>query len=508
MTHENRNKYRLFYTLVFILITTVFWLLLHYRSHVRRLSPEFRKLYQVIRLIETYYVEEIDLARVSESGLHGLLRELTPSGFVVNDDSLAPGEIGLVLYPRNGSPLVITTVPGSPADLAPIETGDLLLAIDEKSIYHEPFARIQTLLRGEVQSSVQLELFSAQFEKNYTVTLKRTEIRQPPVLAGTLPDARTGYLRPGEISEEAAAALAQRLDAMLQNGIERLLLDLRQTSQGTLTGTIGILSLFLPAKELVLQSVGTEPPGTKKYYTRRPRKIYTLPLVVVINHGTSRWAEILAGSLQDLDRAVVAGENSFGLADVYNPVSLKDHIRIQLPTTRLLTANGRCFGRKIDSTSFWQELKQVAHDSIRIQRGAFKTRAGRLVYAGEGITPDEIIPSPPVINLELSALLPEFLSVSDLAGSEKQLFRRFKNFASEKSVHISESEWNKLALEIKNQIRFFRIQVVTGLEPAFKESLRHDSQIQHLLLNLDQLIGKNELQVRSDKTRAPLSTPN
>lgn len=490
MTHENQNKYRLFYTLVFILITTIFWLLLHYRSQVRRLSPEFRKLYQVIRLIETYYVEEIDLARVSESGLHGLLRELTPAGYVIDDDSLAPGDIGLVLYPRNGSPLVITTVPGSPADLAPVRTGDLLLEIDEKATYREPFARIQTLMRGEIESPVTLEFYSAQFEKNYTVTLKRTEIRQPPVLAGTLPEARTGYLRLGEIREETASAVAQRLDAMQQQGIERLIIDLRQTSQGTLNGTIGILSLFVPDKELILQTIKLNQAGAKKYRARRAFKIFTLPLVVLINHGTSRWAEVLAGSLQDLDRAVIAGENSFGLADIYKPVSLKDRTRIQLPTTRLLTASGRGFGRKIDSTSFWQELKQVADDSIRLRRGAFNTRAGRVVYAGEGITPDEIIPAPPVANLDLNARLPEFLAVNNQTGSETQLIQRFKIYVNKKSGRVSDSEWITLAPEIKNKIRFARTCTRAGLEPALIESLRDDAQIHRLLVNLDRLVEK------------------
>lgn len=480
----NKNKYRLFYTLVLILITTIFWLLLHYRSQVKRLSPEFQKLYLVVKLIEKYYVEAVDVADVAESGLHRMLRELNPPGFVVEDEwsKTDSGEIGLTLLPRNGAPMIISTIPGSPADLAAIQTGDLLLKIDDTATRQLPFARLKNLLKGKIDSAIKLELFSAQFEENYTVKLWREKKSNPPVLASFMLDSKTGYLRAGNLNNAFANRLAQALLKLETGGIRQLLLDLRQVSKGTLNGALEVLSLFLPPNQRVLQIVGKNSQIKRNFRTNDHRKTHLLPLVVLINHGTARWAEAVAGTLQDLDRAVIVGENSLGLADIYETHSLKDQTRIRLATRRFSTASGRCPGRMIDSTSFWAELKAPAADSVRRQRGEFQTRNGRPVYAHEEITPDRVVAPGPRLHPNIGSRLIRFLDTNTGSLAEKALLNRFKHYLAAAGI---ETNWKTVAPEIRNKIRFSKTQSRAGLEPALIEAARNDPQILHVRDNFD-----------------------
>ncbi|MCS7188480.1 MAG: S41 family peptidase [Bacteroidia bacterium] len=349
-------------------------------------------LYRVGRNIEIYgrvlqelaqnYVDVPDLDRLTTQAIEAMLNQLDPytnyySAAEVTQAQLEQSGqyagVGLLLLPLEGKVICRRILPGSPAEKAGIEPGDLLLEIEKKSVQALDLEQIQQLLRGAPRTSVQVKVMHPTTHKVQELSLVRAELEAEAVPYSAVLPGQIGYIALTQFNRDCAKAVRQKLIQLkTQAPLKGLILDLRGNPGGLMSEALEILNFFLPKGELLLETRGRMQEANQKYYASFHPFEPNLPLVVLIDEGSASASEIVAGTLQDLDRAVIMGSPSFGkgLVQVVRP--LVENTQIKITVSRYYTPSGRCI----------QTLR--GGPSTR----TYRTRNGRLVKEGSGILPD------------------------------------------------------------------------------------------------------------------------
>lgn len=296
--------------------------------------------------------------------------------------------VGLRLDQRGGGATVVAALPNSPAEQAGLRTGDQLLGIDGTPVTRGATAR----LRGEAGTSVQLRVHRPGVSQPFDVTLVRQAVHRPSVIAVTLLDSGVAYVAVNPITERSAAELQETLDSLQPLGMTRLLLDLRGNPGGVLEQGVSIADLFLAGGQEIVAVRGRAPEVNRTYVASGQDRYRDLPLAILINEGTASAAEIVAGALQDHDRALVIGQPSYGKGVVQSVFSLGDAAALRLTTGRWYTPSGRTIqaprqGEESGSPGF-----APLGDTAISARPLFRTDQGREVRGGGGIVPDLVIP--------------------------------------------------------------------------------------------------------------------
>jgi carboxyl-terminal processing protease len=292
--------------------------------------------------------------------------------------------IGLQVDARNGWITVVSPMQGTPAERAGIRTGDLLIEVDGKSAADWTLDQAVKALRGEVGSPIDLTLRREGAPEPLRFELVRERIHQPAVPAGVLLREGVGYLSMSMVRENAAEELEQEVTRLITGGMRWLVLDLRSNPGGLRDEAVRVADLFLDPMQEILVSRGRAPGDNHRWGDYRPQRWRKLPIVVLVNEGTASAAEIIAGALQDHDRALLVGDTTYGKGIVQTVFPLGADLALRMTTARWYTPSGRSIqGALLDS------VMGAAH--AQAAQVEFRSDGGRLLNAGAGLVPDIIL---------------------------------------------------------------------------------------------------------------------
>jgi carboxyl-terminal processing protease len=358
----------------------------------------------VLSRVADFYVDSIDERKLYQMAIDGLLDQLHDpySTFLKPDDfhnlseqtSGDYGGLGIQIDVRNGWITVISPLPDSPADRAGIQTGDEIIALDGRSTEGWKQDSAVKQLRGDPGTAVELKIRRTGVEQPIAYKLTRARIHIHSVAVATMLDDRVGYISLNPVSQSSADEVAQAVDSLLQKGMKSLIFDLRGNPGGLLSQGIAVSDLFLAPGQEIVATRGRAPDATRVFRDNKAQQWPTLPILTLVNGGTASAAEIIAGALQDHDRALVLGTPTFGKGLVQSLYVLSPETALKLTTARWYTPSGRTIQRSSHSEED-QEAQVIAaaqgHDSTAPDSLKFHTDGGRTVLGGGGIRPDVFV---------------------------------------------------------------------------------------------------------------------
>ena len=367
----------------------------------------------VLSHVRNFYVDSIPEADLYTKATNGMLDELkdpysvllTGADFkeLTEKTSGNYAGLGIQIDVRDGWITVVAPLPDSPAERAGIQTGDQIVEVDGKSTQGWNSEQAVKSLRGEPGSNVAILIRRAGFDEAVPYKLNRATIHFRSVPPGTEFDGGVGYISLNPVQETSAQELKDEIVAMRGKGMKALVLDLRNNPGGLLDQGIKVSDLFLDPGQEVVSTRGRARGSTRQFYDEEKQLDPTLPIVVLVSEGTASAAEIIAGALQDHDRALIVGTPTFGKGLVQTLYPLGQETALKLTTARWFTPSGRTIQRKADSEQD-QVLQAIAEgnpqapgdssaaaDSAMKARPIFHTDDGRIVRGGGGIVPDLIV---------------------------------------------------------------------------------------------------------------------
>lgn len=352
--------------------------------------------YSVFRELNTYYVNETEPEKLIKSGIDNMLRSLDPyTVFVPEEDidaleQMITGEyggIGLVITQTDSATCIARELyQGFPADKSGIRPGDRLVSIDGESIIGKSTEYISNRLRGTVGTRLTVQLTRQGSKKPIDKVLTRQTIQINPVSFYGMLDDETGLIMLDNFTQNCAEEVENAFVDLRDNRhATRIILDLRHNPGGLLDDAVRIVNLFVPRGSEILSTRGRIKQWDKRYKATAQPIDTVMPMAVIINRGSASSSEIVAGTLQDLDRAVIIGERSFGKGLVQQTRSLAYNSRLKMTTAKYYIPSGRCI-QALDY-SHRDENGAVGYvpDSLISE---YKTKGGRTVYDGGGISPD------------------------------------------------------------------------------------------------------------------------
>lgn len=374
----------------------------------------------VLGQVRQNYVDSVDFGRLVQASIRGMLSSLDPHSHYTTRQEFElrmrwdRGELagpGLSLENADRSVTVLGVEPGSPAARAGLQTGDRVLSLNDSSVAGVDALALEVRLFGDKGSKVRMtfERGSRMEPDTFGVTLKRAIMEHRVVTAPRMVDQATGYVRLAEFTPPAPRELADVVKKMRGMGARQLILDLRGNPGGDIGAMVEIASAFLPAGAEVFHTQGRKKAVYDSVLTRAAGEFATLPLIVLVDAGSASAAEMLAGSLQDHDRALVVGRRSFGKALIQSSLPLTNGDVVWLTTARVVTPSGRVIQRRYSGIGTEQYYALAGRsgapeDTLAI----YRTEHGRPVRGGGGIVPD--------VNRPIRSELPVWFSTAADSG--------------------------------------------------------------------------------------------
>ena len=357
----------------------------NYEDYIELFESSFNKL-------KVNFVDSVNESEMIKSGIKGMMKNLDPYTKLLEDNSLESfdilrkgkyGGVGIQIGLRRDTLTVLSPMEDSPAYSEGIIAGDKIMKVDSTFTKGLNVSDASNLIKGEVGSSVILGIYRPSTKEEIDFELTRSNIVVKHVPYWGVDKNNVGYIRITRFSRNASKDFKKGLEELQKQDINGLVIDLRGNSGGLLSNAINILDYLCERGELLLSSKGKTNRSNKEWKSRRkPILDIDTPIVVLVNKGSASASEIVAGALQDLDRAVVIGQNTFGKGLVQHMYDLNDTITLKITTSKYYLPSGRLIQKQdyLDNGFLTDGLDK--RDSL------FTTKGGRLVEGGNGIAPD------------------------------------------------------------------------------------------------------------------------
>lgn len=356
----------------------------------------------VLNHIKTNYVEEVPPSRLIGYAIYGVLTSLDPHTIYMGPEQferfseITEGKaygVGIEFAIIDGLPTVISVIRGGPAENNAIQTGDVLIKVDDKYVTDKTEPELQLLLSGEKGSKVDLTFKKPSMHGEFIVEIKRGGIPLNSVDYSFIGESNTGYIKVNHFSLETKNEVSEALKNLKKKSMNNLVLDLRDNPGGVIESATSVVDLFIPKENNIVEIKGRKEVENKIFYSTDCKKEPIYPIIVLLNHGTASASELVAGALQDYDRALIVGENSFGKGLVLKPFILSNGGVILMTIAKYYTPSGRIVQRDYKGKSLREYFAEIkTPDTTDLDSSSiFKTKGGRKVFGNGGITPDIII---------------------------------------------------------------------------------------------------------------------
>ena len=380
-------------------------------------TPEEKQLFQIhqtskigniLGLIQKDYVDTINLEKLEENAINSILKELDPHSTYINPKNIKSvnedmegsfGGIGVEFNIQQDTIVVISPISGGPSERLGIKSGDRIVVVDKENVASIGIENKGVIdrLRGEIGTKVNVKIKRKNEKSLIDYVIIRGEIPLHSLDVKLMFDPEIGYIKLNRFSGTTTDEFMEAAKSLLNSGMQKLILDLRGNPGGYLDAAINVSNQFLDGKEMI---VFTEGRNRKKqeFHADKNGLLTQTKVIILVDEGSASASEIVAGALQDNDRAKIVGRRTFGKGLVQEQIPLPDGSVVRLTTQRYYTPTGRSIQKPYengkDESYFMEAYKREENDSLPIADSLiFTTPKGNIVYGGGGITPDVFVNS-------------------------------------------------------------------------------------------------------------------
>jgi len=369
-------------------------------SRAQRLAARLDTLSRMFDIIEAYYVEDVEADALFQNAVQGMLDDLDPHSHYYSSDEYKTlreryrGDyhgIGIQFDIFDGILTVLDALEGGPSEKLGLRPGDQIVKIRGESAMGLDNDEIYELLRGPKGTRVEVTVRRPALDEEWDVNITRDEVEVPAVLAATMIKPGVGYVWLSTFSEKGADQLERYLEEFEAEGMQAFVLDLRGNRGGLMSQAIRITDKFLAGGKQIVETRGKAPNADGKNFSSDRDTHARLPMIILVDHNSASASEIVAGALQDWDRALIVGQLTWGKALVQNQFEFNDGSALFLTIARYYTPSGRLIQRPYvsgDDADYMQPDWETIYAARDDGMPEFETAAGRMVLGGGGIMPD------------------------------------------------------------------------------------------------------------------------
>jgi carboxyl-terminal processing protease len=472
------------------------------------LSKNLDIFYTLVRELNLFYVDEVKPDKLIKKGIDDMLETLDPYTVFIPESEMddfkfmTTGEyagIGAMISKRRNQIIVAEPYEGFPAQKCGLRAGDIFLEVDGKSVDKMVVSDVSEILKGPAKKPVKVLMQRPGEKKSFTIDIVREEIQIDPVTYYGMIDTKTGYVRLSSFTDGCAENLRNALlDLRDKRGATTLVLDLRSNPGGLLGEAVKVTNLFVNHGQEIVSTKGKVSQWDKTYRATEQPVDSIIPLIVLVNSGSASASEIVAGALQDLDRAVILGNRTFGKGLVQTTRDLSYNTKLKVTTAKYYIPSGRCIQALDYAHKNADGSVGNIPDSLITE---FKTKNGRLVKDGGGVTPD-------IRNIQdtLSTLSYKLVQDYMIFDFATEFAFKHKTIAAPDKFVITDdvyNEFHQFLIEKKFSYESRSEQTLkTLIETARKEHYFEGAQNEFaalekgLILNLDQDLEKCNEEIR------------
>ena len=457
------------------------------------LSKNLEIFSSVYKTLYNTYVDDINEGELMQTAIDAMLAKLDPYTNFYPESNMEDvklqllgeyGGIGALIHSQNGKTVISEPYEGMPAYEAGVRAGDIILEVNGQSAEGKTYENVRQQLRGQAGSDISLKV-----ERNgrpMTFNFKRRSIALPNVPFSGVIYGNIGYIKLNEFTKNAADNVLAAFNNLKKSGVAGVILDLRGNGGGLLNEAVDIINIFVDKNTTVVTTKGKVDAKNQTFKTMRKAVDTNIPVVVLIDPASASASEIVSGSLQDLDRAVIMGQRSFGKGLVQNVLPLVYNTQMKVTVSKYYIPSGRCI-QAIDYSH-----RDTNGRAVKIQdslRTAYKTKNGRTVYDGYGIEPD-IALEPQYASQISFALISKFLPF-DYAT---EFVRKNPVIAPAKDFKITDSIYDDFVQFLKDKDYSYTTATEEGIK-FLTESAKKEKCGQTVL----QLLDEAKQQIDDDK---------
>lgn len=422
-----------------------------FKSDYFEINKQLELFTGVFKEVNVYYVDETEPSQLMEKAVDAMLKSLDPYTVYIPESDVEDyrmmqtgqyGGIGSTIRTIDGKVIIADPHKGFPADKAGLKAGDWIKAVDGKQMDGRNTEEVSRVLKGTPGSEV--EVLYERSGQDHTVTLKREEIQLKSVPYYGMVDENTGYIYLNSFTDKASKEVkAAFLELKKNPDMKQVILDLRGNGGGLLNEAVNIANIFVDKGTEVVSMKGKLQESNKVYKTLRAPVDTEIPLAVIINGGSASASEIVAGTIQDLDRGIIVGQQSYGKGLVQQIHKVQYGAQVKVTIAKYYTPSGRC----IQAINYAERDEDGSvtriPDSLRT---AFKTANNRSVYDGGGIKPDLVINNGNVADILIS-----LIQAGHMFNYATQYARQHETIAANGEFALTDEEYEDFINYLKDK---------------------------------------------------------
>ncbi len=482
MKKSIRHKFSIFFIIVAILFS------FSYKSDFFEIAKQIEIYTTLFKELNLYYIDEINPAEVTDKAINNVLENLDPYTRFYDEQGVEEakiraegryGGIGASIKYRNGNLVINEIFKDNPAHKSGLIPGDEIFMIDDAVLKEQSEKSVRAMLKGLPNTALKLKVKRQGQILDFNVNRETIEIN--PVPFYNMIDDEVGYISFIKFNKKASSEVKNAFEDLKSQGMQKLIIDVRQNPGGLLGEAIKIVNFFIPKNRVVVTTRGKLNKLSKTYKTQRKPLDTEIPIVILIDDRSASASEILAGALQDYDRAVIVGNRSFGKGLVQRSRKLSYGTQLKLTISKYYTPSGRCI-QELDYTNRDSKTGIVPRFSDK-KVNRFTTQNGREVFDGGGVSPDIEIERQPLTeatkklftsdaffdfatsyyykNPEIKNLRTFKLNDSDFISLKEYLKRNNDKFLMNNEIDLKETieklEENNIDLTQQSQLMFDKI---------------------------------------------------
>ncbi|WP_372795076.1 S41 family peptidase [Lutibacter sp.] len=430
--------------------------------------------------LNMYYIDEVNPAKLTNNAVNHMLENLDPYTRYYDEQGVEDarieqtgeyGGIGATTQYKNNTLIIRELLKGSPAEKEGMKPGDKILKINDVVVKDYDEKGASALLNGLPNTNIKLQIERQNKKIDLELTRKKVEVN--PVPYYTMLDAEVGYISFTKFNEKAASEVKKAFLELKEEGMKKLIIDVRSNPGGLLMEAVKITNFFIPKNKIVVTTKAKIEKWSETFSTQDEPLDLEIPVVILVNNRSASASEILAGSLQDYDRGVIIGERSFGKGLVQRYRELSYGTQMKITISKYYTPSGRCI-QELDYTN--RDAKGKVPKFSDAGRETYKTEIGRTVYGGGGILPDIEVEKPTT-----TETTENLLNSDAFFNYVTNYFYENTTIAAPSKFELNDTDFNSLKKYLSKNNDAFE----TKTEAHFKEA-KQKAISEHLDGSLDQ----------------------